>query len=57
MDEKDIWSAVHRAVPKGTPSIWEQLLGVVEAELEGLGLMALVGWEERMKEAHEIKMA
>lgn len=57
VDEKDIWSSVHRLVPKDAPSIWKQLLGVVEAEITELGLRGLVRREERMEEAREIKRA
>lgn len=44
VDEKGVWSAVHRVVPKGAPSVWRQLLEVVEGE-------------GRMEEACEIKRA
>ena len=57
MDEKDIWSKMHKTVPKDTPSIWDQLLGVVEAELARLGLSELVQWQTKAKEAQHIQQS
>lgn len=55
VDERDIWSSVHRTVPKDVPSIWEQLLGVVDAELGRLGLAGLVRWESKVETARSIQ--
>ncbi|SPO03628.1 related to RNA-directed RNA polymerase (RdRP) [Cephalotrichum gorgonifer] len=55
VDEKDIWSTVHRTVPKDTPSIWDQLLGVVDEELARLRLAGLVMWEDKVENARNIQ--
>lgn len=55
MDERKIWSVVHRTVPKDTPSIWEQLLGVVDVELARLGIARFVRWETKVETARSIR--
>ncbi|TQV90259.1 RNA-dependent RNA polymerase [Cordyceps javanica] len=39
IDEKKIWSEdIHRAIPTDGPSVWEQLMGRVRAELNARGI-------------------
>lgn len=57
VDEKGIWSSVHKTVPKNTPSIWDQLLGVVDAELVRLGLARVVDWKSKIEAARSIQQS
>ncbi|PFH58837.1 hypothetical protein XA68_13165 [Ophiocordyceps unilateralis] len=54
VDEKKIWNEdIHRTVKTSGPSVWDQLMGRVETELEALGLdldyesYAEKGWQLR----------
>lgn len=57
VDEKDIWASVHKTVPKDTPSIWDQLNGVLDAEFVRLGLAGLVKWETKLDTARSIQQS
>ncbi|PKS05598.1 hypothetical protein jhhlp_008116 [Lomentospora prolificans] len=47
VDEKKVWAGLHRPPLSGGPSVWDQLIGVVEKEIIDLGLSPLIHWETK----------
>ncbi|KAK7429551.1 hypothetical protein QQZ08_003930 [Neonectria magnoliae] len=54
VDEKKIWDEdIQRKAPTGGPSVWDQLLGLVEARLAKYDLD--IDWERKSQEAWKIR--
>ncbi|KPM36328.1 hypothetical protein AK830_g10255 [Neonectria ditissima] len=54
VDEKKIWKEdIQRNIPTGGPSVWDQLLGLVESRLGNYDLD--INWERKSQEAWKIR--
>jgi len=55
VDEKKVWSSIQRSASADGPSIWDQLLGVVDKELRDLRLYFAINWESQVETALTLK--
>ncbi|CAI4220129.1 unnamed protein product [Parascedosporium putredinis] len=55
VDEKKIWSSIHKPIPYDGPSVWDQMLGVVRKELGELRLEREIQWQREAQMAHDLQ--
>lgn len=55
VDEKKIWSSIHKPIPYDGPSVWDQMLSVVRKELAELKLEHEIQWQREAKMARDLQ--